>query len=376
MGKVCKVKYLAAVLLILTAGLCSGCGKEASETGETTELFGSYTMSPAGVLRVENSRYLRFYSREADSIVYLCNQAGCSHRDETCSAYVENLQTAFFYHDDLYYIQSFGSDGIRVIRANRYGEDRQQVGEADVSLWTYKVSIDGDTLYFIGDTWGPDEGAGVQGLYAFRLSDGTFTAFPKEDTGYLISNVSGYLVSDRYVYTKYTTSDIDLNDYFDEDTGAYQGIDLTSVVYTQLLYRTDRQTGETELLIKEDGEELTILEAEDESYIVRLQDRILRYEGTEPAETLYTYAGGTKYWVIKPLGEKYLIVERLPECRQFRILENFAETGIFADPAGEVNDYFGAVGDTLYFGGNATLYYMEMEDFDAGNYEFHYIDLD
>ena len=378
--KTCKVKHLAAALLALGVGLCSGCGKEAADTGETTEIFDSYTISPAGVLRVENSRYLRFYSREEDSTVYLCNQAGCSHRDEACSAYVENLRAAFFCHDDLYYIQSVDGTGTRVIRANRYGENREPVGETDVSFGTYRTSVDGDTLYFIGDKWEDGEDASIRGLYTFRLSDGTLTAFPQEDTGYLISNLSRYLVSDRYIYTMYTASDIDLNDYFNEETGVYEGIDLTSVVYTQLLYRTDRKTGETELLIQEDGDELTILEAEGEGYIVRWQDNILRYEGTERAEILYTYEGETRDWTIKPLGEKYLITERLPECWQFRILEDFQEKGIFADPAGEVNYYYGTVEDTLYFGGNPlgdknTLYYMEMEDFEAGNYEFHITDI-
>ena len=376
--KLCK--YLAAgVLLLLTVGLCSGCGKETAGNGETTELFGSYTVSPAGVLRVVNSRYLQFYSREADSTVYLCNQAGCSHQDKTCSAYVEDLQTAFYYNDDLYYIQSCGRDGVRIIRANRYGENREPVGEVDVFPPSFTLCIDEDTLYFIGDKWNDGENASIRGLYAFRLSDGTFTAFPNIDTGYLISNVSDFLVSDRYIYTQYTTSNIDINDYFDADTGAFQGIDLKSVVYTQLLYRTDRKSGETEFLIKEEGKELSVLEAEGESYILRLQDSILRYEGKEPVETLYTYSGDTGYWAIKPLGEKYLIWERLQECKQFRILENFTETGCFTDPDGEVNDYIGAVGDTIYFGGNigdrGTLYYMEMEDFDAGNYIFHYIDI-
>lgn len=382
MAGACRGKYLAAAaLLLLTAGLCSGCGNgKTAGNGETTELFGGYTMSPAGVLRVSDQGYLRFYSREADSTVYLCNQAGCSHQDKTCGAYVENLQTAFYYNDNLYYIQSYAGGHTQIMRANRYGEDRRLMGEADVFILPFTLCIEKNVLYFIGSSWAPGEDESTEGLYAFELDSGTFTAFPYAETGYLISNVSDFLVTDRYLYTQYTASDIDINDYFDADTGKFQGIDLTSVVYTQLLYRMDRQTGETELLIEEAGAELMLLEAEGESLVIRLGNSILRYEGKEPSETLYTYSGEAEHWQIEPLGDRYLICERLPEGRQFRILENFAEAGSFADPEGIVNYYYGAVGDTLYFSGNidnrGLLYYMELENLEAGNYQFHYIDID
>ena len=55
-GKI-RTKILAAVLLLLTAAACVGCGRggEAAE-GETTELFaGAYNMSPAGVLRFDGT---------------------------------------------------------------------------------------------------------------------------------------------------------------------------------------------------------------------------------------------------------------------------------------------------------------------------------
>lgn len=370
-------KYIAVgMLLLLTAGLGLGCGKgkETSRSGETTELFGGpYTMSPAGVLRVNDRGYLQFFDKESDQTVYLCNQAGCNHRDADCSAYAEYLQNAFYANDELYLIQFYGADQIQVMKANRYGEDRQILGELDVFPLPFAMCVYEDVLYFIGS----DIRANTERLYTLQLKDGTLEALPNADTGYRISNVSDFYVTDRYIYTQYIASDTDLNDYFDSATGEFKEIEWDSIVYAYLLYRTDRQTGETELLIKEEGGDevmLTILEAEGESFTIRLRDSILRYEGKELAETLYTYSGDAAYWEVKPFTEGYLICESGTEYR-FRILENFTETGSFTDPEGSVNYYYGAAGDTLYFGGDATLYYMELEDFKAGNYEFHFIDI-
>lgn len=376
-------KYIAVgLLLLLTAALGLGCGKgkETSRSGETTELFGGpYTMSPAGVLRVNDRGYLQFFDRESDQTVYLCNQAGCNHQDADCSAYAEYLQNAFYANDELYLIQFYGADQVQVMKANRYGEDRQILGEMNVFPLPFAMCVYGDTLYFIGSGWEfeADNSTHAERLYTLQLKDGTIEALPNVDTGYRISNVSDFYVTDRYVYTQYTASDTDFNDYFDSTTGEFKEIEWDSIVYVYLLYRTDRQTGEAELLIKEEGGDevmLTILEAEGESLTVRLRDSILRYEGKELAETLYTYSGDAAYWEVKPFTEGYLIRESGAKY-QFRILENFTEAGSFTDPEGSVNYYYGAVGDTLYFGGDATLYYMELEDFKAGNYEFHFIDI-
>lgn len=375
-----KKRLAAGVLLLWAAGIGLGCGKgkETSGGGETTELFvGTYTMSPAGVLRANDAGYLKFFDLESDQTVYLCNQAGCSHRDADCSAYAERLSCAFYADDDLYLIQSHNVDRLRVLKANRYGEDRQVLGELDVFPVPVGMKVDGDLLYFIGDKWDFEKDENSQGLYTFRLSDGTLEALPVMDTGYRISNVSGFYVTDRYLYTQYTASDTDINDYFDLSTGELKEIDWDSFVYAYLLYRTDRQTGETELLIKEEGADdvgLTVLEAEGERFTVRLRDSILQYEGKEPVQTLYTYDGG-KYWEVKPFAGGYLICESGAGDGRFRILENFTETGSFVDPGGDAVYYFGSAGDTLYFNGQMTLYYMKMEDFRAGNYEFHLIDI-
>lgn len=377
------VKYIAVTVLFLSAFLGSGCGNEREETknGETTELFsGAYTMSPAGVLRVDDHGYLQFYSRESGSTIYLCNQAGCSHQDKNCSAYVEGIQTAFYFNDDLYFVQFLGGSQTQIMRANRYGENRQILGEMDVFPIPFSLRIYEGILYFIGDKWefGEGESTHTEGLYTFRLSDGTFTALTSVDTGYRISNVSDFLVTDQYIYTQYSASDVDINDYFDVSTGELQKIDWDSIVYTYLLYRTDRQTGETELLMKEEGGDevgVTILEANGESFIVRLYNNILRYEGEELAEVLYTYSGDKEYWQVKPLGDGYLVSEGMAPC-QFHILENFTEMGMFGDAEENVNCFYGSAGDTLYFGGNYTLYYMEWEDFKRGDYDFHLIDID
>lgn len=373
-------KRLAGMLLFLAMWLCTGCGngKEKAEKGETTEIFGSWTISQAGILRVDEHSYLQFYSRESDNTVYLCNQAGCSHRDKNCSAYVENLRTAFYYNNDLYLIQS-DNINTRIQRANRYGENRQQLGETDAFPLSFSMRIYEGKLYFIGDMWDFEQDKSSQRLYAFDLEDGTIEVFQNADTGYLISNVSDFLLTDRYLYMQYTACDIDVNDYFDFSTGELQGIEWDSIVYTPLLYRTDRQTGETELMIEEAGAELTLLEAEGERFVIRLGNSIMRYEGKEPVETLYTYSGDAAYWQVKSFGAGYLVSD-LPQTSQFRILEDFTETGSFADSEGKATVYYGAAGDTLYFNGSignqGVLYSMELEDFKAGNYKFYLIDID
>lgn len=381
-GKI-RTKILAAVLLLLTAAACVGCGRggEAAE-GETTELFaGAYNMSPAGVLRFDDRGYLQFYSRESDQTVYLCNQAGCTHRDKNCSAYVEGCQTAFYFRNSLYLVQLLES-GTQIMRANRFGEDRQILTQTDVNLLHFAMRIEGETLYFIGNRWEYEGEKSIQnlGLYALNLEDGTLTALSGQDTGYRISDLADFWITDRYIYTEYSASDTDINDFFDAATGQLREIDWDSVVYTYLLYRTDRQTGETKLVLQEEGGDevgLSVLEAGGEGFIVKLNNHILRYEGEKEPEVLYTYPcpEDKTYWVAKSAPGGYLAWD-YTAAHEYHVLKDFKETDTFAEGEGETVYYLGFAGDRLYFNGNSTLYYMEEKDFREGNYRFHLIEID
>ena len=384
-------KIIAMLLSIALAGtLLTGCGKETQtmeeSLGETTEVFNIYMMSPSGVLRGDGQGYLHFYDRESGQTAYLCSQTGCLHQDANCGAYINGLYCAFYYDDNLYYIRFTVDENDRAIyqllRANRYGEERQQLAEFSPLPFPPDIKQYEGKLYFFGSDWDYEEDKAEGGLFTVDLESGEFMQIDHVEgynIDYPLMSFSGqYYLTDRYLYRIYTSSNMDLNEFYDQETGAFLPINWDELVTTWLLYRTDRETGESELLIEEveDSDEfvmMDIIEADGEEMIVRLYNRIIRYENGEEAEVLYEYTGEDILWTITRLGDEYLVCENKPENR-FHILRDWEEADSFS-ALEEWCGCYGKAGNTIYFNTNSGLYAMDYEAFLNGSYELEHIDL-
>lgn len=370
---------LFAVCLILT-----GCGKKESDIqGETTDIFGVYTISPSGALRDEDGKnYLRFYDRESDSIVYLCNRAGCRHIDHNCAAYFENMQEAFFYNDDLYVIISVPWEDSQIFRADRYGENRELLGTMpDPAL---QQEIIGNEFYFFGIIWEDvsdtsRRSAGLM-LCILNLDTGDCENIPNVDTGYPNTSLEHFTVTDDFIYLSYTASSVDISDFFDFDTGELKDITWDEIVYTTLLYRMDRNTKETELVYtreKTGGTStggITVLEEKENSLILSRMGRIFEYDLQTGEETVLYESADEEIYVHK-LRDHYLISSYWEHWSI--LLKDWQEVASFSWDDYEIDSYHGISGDAIYFSyfsGNTNLCWIAYNDLIDGNYDFHHID--
>lgn len=384
-SKKSKTGNRAKAILLVICLFLTGCGKQdakdAAAQGETTDIFSSYTISPSGVLRNNGRNYLLFYDKKSDSSVYLCNRAGCRHIDNRCGAYYDNLYEAFFYNDQLYIITLNPTGNSQIFRANRYGEDRELL--AETSLPVLQQKIVGNEYYFFGPVMeegdnGSSHSVG-QLLCRLNLDTGDYKEFPAIDTGYPNASPGHFAATEDAIYLNYTASSVDVNDFFDFETGELKDITWDEIVQTDLLYRMDRNTGETKLLCTRETTGdlfgISVLEEREDALILYSPDRIWEYDPQTGAETiLYAPAGGNaQITQISRLGEYYLVCDYAN--RRFVLLKDWQEAGSFSGSDQEIDTYFGISGDTVYFGRNGALCMIQYDDFVNGAYDFMVVDL-
>ncbi|MGN1158899.1 MAG: hypothetical protein ACI4SE_01765 [Lachnospiraceae bacterium] len=376
MGKK-RLRNVTGIFLFVLIVSLAGCGKKETVQGETTEIFGTYTMSDAGALKSNGNGYLKFYDRESDSVVYLCNKVGCQHLDSDCNAYVEGLNEAFFYNDSLYIIQTADIENFYLIKANRYGEERQVLGEFRTYPLPSSMVIFEDDLYFIGIGWDYETDTDIMQMCRLNLSDGSYEEIPNLETGYPLAELTSFLVTEDYNYLVYTAGNMDVSDFLDIESGTLTEVPWDEFKYTVLLYRVDRETLETEVLYQKElsGSEnfsLRPLEVDGSRFILQVSNEIMEYDAATGQETLLYEISGSGQ--IKKAGEYYIVWDYTSPVN-FILLKDWKEEGTFMDESGAVNTYFGTIGDTVYFGGDGVLYSMSYTDLKTGNYAFHYIDL-
>lgn len=382
-----QIKTRCTALLLILCLLLAGCGKQdAKDTaaqGETTEIFSSYTISPSGVLRSSSNYYLLFYDKESDSTVYLCNRAGCRHIDHDCGAYFENLYSAFFYHDSLYAVTilSLETESCEIFRANRYGENRELL--AAISMPVLQMEIVGNEFYFFAPIMEKiDDNASHsvgQLLCRLNLDTGDYREFPAIDTGYPNASPGHFTITENFIYLNYTASSVDFSDFFDYQTGELKDITWDEIVYTDLLYRVDRNTEDAELIYMRESmggvSGLSVLEEREHSLILSCSDRIWEYDPQTGAETvLYAPADETSQLTeIYPLGEYNMVCDY--KNSRFILLKDWQETGFLSMTEHEVDTFFGKCGDTVYFGRWGQLCAIAYDDLINGVYDFTLINL-
>ncbi|MBD5481959.1 MAG: hypothetical protein HDR15_05430 [Lachnospiraceae bacterium] len=372
---------IEAILLIICL-LLAGCGnKENAVQGETTDIFSSYTISPSGTLKNNGNGYLLFYDRESDSTVYLCNRAGCRHIDHDCGAYFENMYEAFFYNNNLYIITIIPAGGCQIFRADRYGENRELL--ATTSMPTLQKEIIGNHFYFLGAIMEEIEGQNNsshsvgQLLCRLNLDTGDYREFPNIDTGYPNVSLGNFTVTDNFIYTSYTSSSIDFSNLLDSETGELKDIAWDEIVYTDLVYRMDRDTEEMELIYtseKTGGSTFGVSVLEENEHFLTLfsSDQICEYNLQTGEETIL-YEPTANMHEIDKIGTYYLFCDYSE--RKFVLLKDWQETASFSGLDYEIDSYFGMSGDTVYFGRNGALCAIKYEDLINGIYDFKIIDL-
>lgn len=382
-----QIKTKCTALLLILCLVLAGCGKQdAQDTaaqGETTDIFSSYTISPSGVLRNNGNYYLLFYDKESDSTVYLCNRAGCRHIDHDCGAYFENLSNAFFYQDSLYAITMLSPESCEIFRANRYGEDRELL--ATISMPVLQMEIVGNEFYFFAPIMEEiDDNASHsvgQLLCRLNLDTGDYREFPTIDTGYPNASPGHFTITEDFIYLDYAASNVNISDFFDYQTGELKDITWDDIVYTDLLYRVDRNTEDAELLYTRESKSgngvsgLSVLEEREHSLILSCSDRIWEYDPQTGAETvLYASADETTQLTeVYPLGEYNMVCDY--KNNRFILLKDWQEVRSLSGAEQEVDTFFGKSGDTVYFGRWGKLCAIAYDDLINGVYDFTLIDL-
>lgn len=371
--------YKAAVIFSVLCLLLTGCGnKESAAQGETTDIFKSYSISPSGALKNNGNGFLLFYDKESDSTVYLCNRAGCRHIDRTCGAYFEHMCLPFFYNDNLYVVASTLPEDSQIFRADRYGENRELI--QTISYPVLQIEIVGNELYFFGIIMGEEEVGNSrhsvgQLLCRLNLDTGDYEEFPNIDTGYPNANPGYFSVTNNFIYITYNSSSIDFIDLFDSDTGELKDVAWDEIVYTDLVYRMDRDTEETELIYtreKTGGNTfgVSVLEENQHSLTLFSPDRIWEYDLRTGEETIL-YEPIEEMEEVSRIGTHYLICNYSE--KNFVLLKDWQEVASFSGWDYEIDSYFGMSGDTVYFGRNGNLCVIKYEDLINGNYDFRIV---
>ena len=368
-------KLLGYAVLVL-ALLLIGCGSKEQVKQETTELFYDYTVSPAGALRFDGYGYLHFYSSETDSWVYLCNRPGCLHSDSSCGAYwgPNPPRDAFFYDGSLYVwqIASSALDG-RLIRANRYGEERQEMVTVESFPYPLSTRLVGSDQYFLGEIWEDAGNSKEKVLYRVNLENGTYDMFPRPDTGYAVEYFDGYAVTDDYLYYLYIVSDVDFNDLIDGDSFEFIDESWREIVYMTRLYRMDRKTEEFELLLERTTEwfvphTIEILEPRGKQLLLVLEDQVVEYDPDTGETTLLldmATVTSDDWMNMKPVGEMWIVNVG---NSQFVLLKDWKEVGRFSGPWEAYYQALGMCNEIVYFVGHNGLSYMNYEDLVNGDY--------
>ncbi|MGN1160049.1 MAG: hypothetical protein ACI4SE_07605 [Lachnospiraceae bacterium] len=373
-GKSGKWKCL---LLCVVMCLLSGCGKQEKTQGETTELFSTYTVSQSGVLKSDGLGYLHFFDKESGQVVYLCNRGGCLHRDSTCSAYAEALLTAFFAEDQLYYFQVEAEERIKITKANRYGENRQVIGYVQGIPLVADMNIAEEKLYFNCILYDKEKETSYYQCYAMDPESGEIAELPMPEIENEIGGMADFAVTDSYYYYTYALSDMNLNDYMNQDTGELSDVPWDEMQYTYRLYRINRENGEETVLLEEQVSAersfaQEILEADDKQILIYWGQQILWYDPlTGEKQVCYGEEGQENSWSIKQAGEYYILLE-LDGSGNYHVLRDWQEVGSFS---GKMGTCLGACGGTVYFEGDGKLYYMDYEQIETGNYELSELEM-
>ena len=373
-------KFLFGAVLVLVL-LLTGCDSKEQVKQETTEIFHGVTISPSGALVFDGYTYLHFYSSETDGWVYLCNRPGCLHSDGSCGAFWgPNFAHAFFYNGSLYVLQAAGgAQGGRLIRANRYGEERQEIGTLESFPYQSTfMQIVGSDLYCITDIWSDDESGTERALCRINLENGDCDRIPQPDTGYLAESFLDYAVTDDYLYYLYLASDIDINDFFDQDTGEFTDASWKDINYATQLYRMNRKTEEFELLLERTtvgniSHTIDLLQIEDEKLLLVLEDQVVEYD-PDTGETTFlldmTTVVSDDWLNMKQVGEMWIVNMT---NGQLVLLKDWKEVARFSGPGEAYYQALGMCDETVYFVGNG-LCYINYENLVNGDYTIRVVD--
>lgn len=364
-------KKWIGLFLCLGMLLLSGCGNQVEECEETTELFSSYAVSQSGVLKGDGYGYLHFWDKESEQIVYLCNKAGCRHQDSSCSAYIDNLMTAFFADGHLYFFQVEAEEQIKITKADRYGENRKVVGYIQGLPLVKEMKIVEGKLYVNCILYDKETETNRYQCYTMNLSDGKIVELPMPKIEDEIGGMANFAVTDSYYYYTYALSDINLNDYLNMDTGELSEVPWEEIEYTYRLYQINRESGEERILIEEcaNAEQsfaLQILEVTQEYVLLYWDQQVLQYDVlTGERQVRYDLGEQDNSYSIKKAGDYYVLLE-LNGLGNYYVLQDWQEIGDFS---ANIGTCLGLCGENVYFEGDGKLYYIEYENFKAGNYE-------
>ncbi len=362
--------YLGSVLLLFLL-VFTGCGAGEQELKETTEFFGSYNISPSGALKFDGYGYLHFFSAETCQWMYLCNKPGCLHNDSSCGAFwgADGLSRAFFYDGDLYVIHQ----GI-LSRANAYGEERRDIGETGDGFYR-SLQLDSGILYYISEIWDAASDSTEVQFRRIDLSNGKCEELPQPDSGHTVQTFQRYYLSGDDCCALYICSDIDLNDFFDKESGTlmdgWQNVPIISQ-----LYRTNLTTGESELILERE-KPLTLEPLALKGRVMTLvldgtaaEFNLDTREITPLADMTAIIPGGDDWSSFVIIGDRQILSTSVNTTNELIFLDNWQVTARLDRQEGWLTP-IGKCGDKVFFNCNDGVAYLLWEDLVQGRYDFH-----
>lgn len=272
------LRKLFATNLICLLILLSSCSNHPKETAsnewnnQDTWLI-SGAASAQGYYYYRDDHFLSFFDFTSKKSVYLCDKAGCTHRDGDCRAYqLFATPSGLFYSGEKLYSFEAHADGLKLTRRDSDGSNYEEfltlMKDRQHENTTFQLSdyrVCGDFLFYIGtiiQDSGNGEAEGTGYLYQVNLISGKENMLLDlgEKGGGLVAARKGQVLLQQNLDTSKTTEDLASGDYNSKEY-------LSSVQHKVLLW--DEKTGNTTTLLEDNRWNLLgALAAYDNSYYI------------------------------------------------------------------------------------------------------------
>lgn len=378
-----KVKKIGIAIAICYVFLLSGCEKKA-DTGETTQVFGQYAIGPSGILHRNSSytSYMMFYDFASDEDVFLCSKTGCTHNNTECYAYL-NALSAFYYKDSLYYFTNDEDGEINLIRANKYGENKEVI---TTGIQEYPDSqsfqIMEQDLYFIGMGYDMETERSYTALLRIDLETGEKDIDQIEDRKGERGNIEAYLITEKELLIERGAYDIDLNEYLDTDNGELRDVpweDVTSIIE---IYSVNLETGNNDLMLRKerklfdsqtgqmDSGYFNLIQYEDHILLYSYENQIIELNTeTQEQQILYTYSGEESMSSVNRTGNYYIC--EFEYGYKFLILKDWEAIQFLNCSEYDIGWLYGMDQENCYFyDSNSKLLMIPIQKFVNGEMEF------
>ena len=360
-----RTKCKLILLMVLVVCIFTACNKKDTTIGETSKIFDGFIISDSVVLQKPTS-YIHIYDFETGKNQYLCNIPNCSHSTVDCTARTD-LMYPFYFDNNLYLFGSEDGENYTLYQCNRYGENRRAWIE---NLEGYPrpdvMVIFEETLYYGASCWDKEKEEDYGVIYSVNLNN-------KEVQRYYIENhkeaLSKVLVNNQSIFYTTGSTNLNLNEYIDFETGNISDIPWDELVTYTNYYQIDKSTGETKLLkcVESTSNNVVsgLISVDEDNLFYYLKDGIYEYcLDSGISNQIFAYTGEQIIDSIKMIDHMFLL-ELYDENnfldKTFALIDNGRV--VLEVENDNLSSYLGQIGERLFFHGINGLYMISYDDF-------------